>query len=272
MRPFRPGLCSVTCRALPLEQVVDLAASAGVEAIEWGGDVHVPHGDLAAAELAVVRSAAAGLEVVSYGSYLFLDGDVERHLGAVLDTAAVLRAPGVRVWCPFGIEPGAPSSERAAVVRAAATAAAAAEERGLHLTLEFHGGTLTADAASTRSLLDEVGSAALLSAWQPPYWAPRAAEEEAADIGLLTPALAHVHVYDWSPDLTRHPLRDDDERWVARLAAAAGAGSGATDVGAPRSALVEFVPGDEPDAVAGQVAVLRGWLDRLDDGSGRLSR
>ena len=44
---IRPGLCSVTFRALDVPAVVRLAAEAGLERIEWAGDVHVPPGDLA---------------------------------------------------------------------------------------------------------------------------------------------------------------------------------------------------------------------------------
>ena len=263
MTPWLPGLCTVTCRALPVDEVVELAAAAGIVALEWGGDVHVPHGDLAAAERAAVRTAAAGLRTVSYGSYLFLDGAVGRDLERVLDTATALGAPGVRVWCPFGVEPGAPARDRRVVTAAAERAAAAAHGRGLHLTLEFHGGTLTATAASARRLLDDVGSPALLTAWQPPYGAPRTAAEEAGDLPRLAPRLSHVHVYDWDPDLTRRRLRHDDERWAARLRAAAAAGDAALGAGVPRSALVEFVPADDPGVVASEAAVLRGWLAGL---------
>ena len=44
MTPILAGVCSVTFRALSVEEVAQLAASAGVQAIEWGGDVHVPPG------------------------------------------------------------------------------------------------------------------------------------------------------------------------------------------------------------------------------------
>src|SRR5690625_849857 len=49
---LRPGICSVTYRDLPPEEIVPLAAEAGLECIEWGGDVHVAPGvpDLARSE------------------------------------------------------------------------------------------------------------------------------------------------------------------------------------------------------------------------------
>ena len=49
------GLCSVTLRACSIEEVVAIAAGAGLECIEWGADVHVPPGDLEAA-----RTGAGG--------------------------------------------------------------------------------------------------------------------------------------------------------------------------------------------------------------------
>ena len=41
-----PGLVSITFRALAPREIVDLAARARLAGIEWGGDIHVPHGDL----------------------------------------------------------------------------------------------------------------------------------------------------------------------------------------------------------------------------------
>jgi 3-dehydroshikimate dehydratase len=263
---LRPGLCTVSFRALEPAEVVERAAAAGVEALEWGGDVHVPHGDLAPARRAADATAAAGLTVVSYGSYLFLDDGVGDHLDAVLDTARELGAPGVRVWCPFGVDADATEADRAVVTAAAARAAAAAAEQGLHLTVEFHGGTLTATAASARRLLDDVDSPALLSAWQPPYWDPRSDADEDADIALLGPRLSHVHVYDWDADGTRHPLARSAPRWAARLAVATDAGAAAVAAGVPRSALIEFVPDDDPAVLAAEVATVRRLLGALPPG------
>ena len=59
----------MTLRQLPVEEVVAVAASAGLAAIEWGADVHVPPGDEAAAERGPVGRASAGVAVASYGSY-----------------------------------------------------------------------------------------------------------------------------------------------------------------------------------------------------------
>ena len=63
------GLVSISFRSNSVEEIAKAAQSAGLEAIEWGGDVHVPHGDIAAARRAAEISAKYGLKTVHYGSY-----------------------------------------------------------------------------------------------------------------------------------------------------------------------------------------------------------
>ena len=63
------GLVSVTFRALSPAEIVELVARAGLEGIEWGGDVHAPHGDVARARDVYRRTVDAGLAIPSYGSY-----------------------------------------------------------------------------------------------------------------------------------------------------------------------------------------------------------
>ncbi len=260
---FRVGLCTVTLRSLDPAEVVRLAASAGVEVLEWGGDVHVPPGDTTAAARARRLSEAAGLGVLSYGSYLFLDATTATGpsdgIDAVLDTAVELGARWVRVWAGMGVEPDGTGADWEAVAAAGRRVAAAAAARGLLLVLEFHGGTPTATAAGTVRLLDAVGSPACLTAWQPPYWDPLDAARESTDLAALSPRLAHLHVYDWDADGTRHSLARTRGRWVRRVRAAVAAG-GAVPAGVPRGALVEFLPGDDPAALAGEVTVLRDVL------------
>lgn len=269
-RVLLAGLCSVTFRDDPVEVVAARAAAAGLAAVEWGGDRHVPPGDGDAVRAAVHHSDAHGLRVVSYGSYLFCDRERPDGLTAVLDTTEALGTDRVRVWCPFGTEVGAAAAERARVTDAVASVAEAAAARGLEVYLEFHGGTLTATAASTRALLDAVAAPNLATGWQPPYWAPAPAlDDERADLARLAPSVAHVHVYEWAPDLTRRPLEAGADRWPGRLAAAAAAGPAPTDPtdpaeGAPRAALLEFVRDDDPAAFAADAATLQAWLAGAD--------
>ncbi len=264
------GLCSVTLRAQSIAEVVAIAVDAGLEAVEWGGDVHVPPGDLAAAADARRRTEDVGLRVASYGSYLFCTPKVGRDVDAALDVAEALGATVVRVWCPFGVEPGASPAERAEVAEGVGIVAAAAAARGIAVYLEFHGGTLTASVPSTLELLDAVGASNLFSAWQPPYWAPQELDADRADLAAIGDRLGHLHVYQWDPDGTRHRLATDDRSWPTRLQALASSvpAESAETAGhrpfGPRVALLEFVPDDDPAAVAAEAATLRAWLAELD--------
>ena len=66
---FRTGICSITHRTLSIDAVIELAVKCGLEGIEWGGDVHVPHGEIKLAEDVLDQTLAAGLLCPSYGSY-----------------------------------------------------------------------------------------------------------------------------------------------------------------------------------------------------------
>ena len=268
MSQLIPGLCSVTLRALTIDDVVRLADETDLRAVEWGGDVHVPPGDAAAAHRARVAASAANVTCASYGSYLLADGDgTPDTVSRVLDAAVALSAPNVRVWAPFGVEPGSPRTGE--VVDALQAVSAAAAARGLTVGVEFHGGTLTATADSATALLDAVGASNLWTYWQPPYWLPaRAATADAAEVSMLGPRLSHVHVYEWATALDRRPLAEGEQRWRAVFRALGG-----TDVAlpgapagcdvrghsdrvshnpgnpVPRVAFLEFVADDDPDAL-----------------------
>lgn len=252
------GLCSVTMRQLGIEEVARLAAEAGLHAIEWGGDVHVPPGDADAATRARIATDAAGLGCASYGSYLLADGDSSAAVVArVLETAIDLGAPHVRIWAPFGVEPGSPGTP--AVVDALKAISGAAAERDLTVGLEFHGGTLTATAKSVIALLDRVGAPNLSTYWQPPYWLPhRAPAEDAADVHALGPHLSHLHVYEWATAEDRRPLAEGATRWRSVFAATAPV---TTVVPSPRVAFLEFVAGDDPAALLRDARTLRDLLE-----------
>ncbi len=67
---FLPGLVSITFRQLTAAEIIALMTQAGLAAIEWGGDIHVPHGDEAQARAVARMGADAGLHVAAYGLLL----------------------------------------------------------------------------------------------------------------------------------------------------------------------------------------------------------
>jgi 3-dehydroshikimate dehydratase len=236
-----PGLVSVTFRQLVPVEIIDLVVAHGLRAVEWGGDVHVPVGDLAVAREVGRRCADAGIAVEAYGSYYRGTGD----FGPVLETAIALGAPRVRVWA--GKLGSGEETDRAAVVAELRRAAELAADVGVEVAVEYHANTLTDTLPSALELFREVP--ALKPYWQPPVGS------SLQDALVAVPALAPVtaHVFSWDDAGRRLALADRAELWrpvLAELAALPGT----------RYALLEFVRDDDPRAFAEDAAVLRRWL------------
>jgi 3-dehydroshikimate dehydratase len=228
-----PGLVSVTFRQLEPSDVVRIAAGAGLAAIEWGGDVHVPDG--ASARRVGAQTAAAGLRVACFGSYLRLGhgGDP----AAVVSVAAALGAPLIRVWAGRLPSASADAAHRSAVVAAAREIAGIAADAGLDVAFEYHRNTLTDTRGSALRLLADVDRPNVGTLWQPEP--TRSVTENLGDLESVLPWLRNVHVFSWAPDRSRLPL--DPAPWTRYL--------GALD-GGDRCALLEFVAGDDPARLA----------------------
>lgn len=249
---IKTGLVSITFRPLSPGEIIALARETGLAGIEWGGDVHVPHGDLARAREVAARTADSGLAVAAYGSYYRAGGRNDFPFAAVLETALALGAPTIRVWAG---EKGIASADadepyRARVGADLAGIAGDAGDAGLTVSCEFHSGTLTDTNESTRRLLAENGAPALRAYWQPPVGA--AVDYCLAGLDLVLPRLTNVHVFHWQ-DKEKRPLAEGTDRWrryLARLAAGGG----------DHYALLEFVRDDDPENLRRDARTLAGLV------------
>lgn len=257
---IRPGLVSVTFRPLSPAEVIRVAAEAGLQGIEWGGDVHVPHGDVDIAKQVGVATREAGLEVAAYGSYYRAGGDVEPSIEAVLESALALGAPLIRVWA--GNKGSADVSEefRQGVVEDLRRICDLAQAAGVGIATEYHGGTLTDTQASCRDLIRQVNHPRLQTLWQPlrrGFADPRTAEN-LEDLKDVLPELANVHVYEWYNDeegRTQRASLDSRGQWAEYMPQIQ------TAVG-DRWMLLEFLPGDDPAVLGQEAAALRDLILR----------
>jgi sugar phosphate isomerase/epimerase len=246
----RLGLCSVTFRGRGLGAVVDLAAAHGLEGIEWGGDVHVPLGDLRRAGEAAARSFAAGLACPSYGSYLMAGAIEGDQVDAAVETTLALGAANLRVWPAWGIGPDAPAEDRLRVTRQLGGVADRAAAAGLAVSVEFHPDTLTETSVSATRLLSDLDRPNLYTYWQP---RPGAALEAAlAEYEAVASDCSHLHVFWWDAEGRRRPLEAGRHLWAAVL----GDDHGRRWPG-DRWALLEFVADDSPEALAADARTLR---------------
>jgi len=252
---FRPGLCSVTFRALSPEAVIELCARAGLRGIEWGGDVHVPLGDVAAARAVRAATLQAGLEVVAYGSYIRPPADGLEACDAAIATARALGAPAMRIWPGSRGKPSARygEAERAATAALIRAMAARAQDEGIAIALEYHPDTLTDTLASAAALVRDARHPNLFLYWQPRPGLELA--EARSELHQLGAEIAHLHVFHWDGAKRRFPLADAAGFWRGAIEAVA-----TSRWQGDRYALLEFVPGDDPLVLAQEARALSDLL------------
>lgn len=201
---FKIGLCSIAFRERLLEYPLDVAADIGFQGVEiWGREPHISE-EFDASRVAAVRRMVAerGLEVPVFGSYLRLGATNTNNSGNaslkdVLQIAAALGAPIIRVWAS---DVGSEEAEEGVwqeTVREVREAAASAAKMGMILAAEMHSKTLADTGASARRLVEEVDSEAFGLNFQ----ASSNLEEEKpmARLEAVLPKVVHLHAQNYAP-------------------------------------------------------------------------
>ena len=257
------GLVSISFRELEVEAIIRLVSECGLSGIEWGGDVHVPHGDLSTAEYVGRKTREAGLAVASYGSYYrFDDCDPEAEdpgpaMEAVLDTGQALGAQAIRLWAGRHGPEETPVEQRRAIATRAREFAEAAGRRGMRIDFEFHDNTLTETPESTLHLLEETRHPNVRTLWQPPL--QTSPEARLQGLRKVKPWVSNLHCNFFGQD-----------RWPHVHLLAEGAGEWALFLEEFRSShndrwiLIEHVKDHDPANFIRDAATLRGWLERFD--------
>ncbi len=205
MRPT--GLLSVTFRSLPFERIIELAVEAGLDGIEWGGDVHVPPGDLKRAERIGQAARGAGLVNFSYGSYWRADSEPEM----IAETAAALGVQWIRIWA--GTLPSAACSPEIRRRTVEYIRQLCRHSDGMQVAAEKHYGTLTDDAISAVRLLDEVAEDNFFC-----YFQQESKCDNRQELARLpSERIRAVHV-QYCVNRQRMPLKDGFGEWNELLA------------------------------------------------------
>ncbi len=202
------GLVSITFRSLPPEEVIRLARDNRLDAIEWGGDVHVPAGDIAVAQKVAEMTRAAGLTNYSYGSYYKIGASPREDFDGVLACARALGVGVIRVWAGACGSAEMTAEDYCTAVEDARRIADMAE--GMTICLECHNNTLTDEYHAALKFIEDVGRGNLATYWQPNQYRDHAYNLEAA--GALAPMTHAVHVFSWEGD-TWLPLAAHAARW-----------------------------------------------------------
>lgn len=234
---IKTGLVSVTFRKFSVNEIVALVSEAGLDGIEWGGDVHVPHGDVKAAENAAKLTAEAGLAVAAYGSYYRIGEEDSPKYSDVLASAVALGTDRIRVWAGRKGSSVATLDDRKRTVDDARQIADLAAEKGITIVTEWHGNTLMDTLDSAKSFHAEVNRENFRTYWQP--LVNRPLDVCLKEIDEILPVFSGMHVFSWE-GVERQPLAAHASRWEQYFARVAAAGE--------FYALLEFVKDDSREA------------------------
>lgn len=260
---LKPGLLSVTFRSLSPDEIISEVVSAGLKGIEWGGDRHVPPGEIRNAEQIGRRTRDAGLEISAYGSYYafqdLLPGSPttadDSH--AVLDTAEALGTTMIRIW------PGKVGSREAspqwfdAVVAKTRRMADEAAPRGLHLGFEFHNDSLTDTGDATLRLLQAIDRENVSTFWQTNRGGDPA--DEVASIQLLGHRITQLHCHHLlSEQMPPYALLSAGSReWQVFLETL-------RSFGGQHWISIEFVKDGSLESFRSDAATLKNWCDHFN--------
>lgn len=246
---LKTGLCSITFRQLSVDEIITLVQEASLDGIEWGGDVHVPHGDLKTAREVARKCREADIEISSYGSYYRSGAEDSPKFIDVAETAVSLGTPMIRVWAGKLGSAAANDADRKKVVDDLIKCAETASELKVQIGLEKHGGTLTDTTESTARLMRELAGTGIKFYWQPGVGAEL--KQLLPELEMMLPVLGNFHVFQWkmAEKLQRLALADGVNDWNM-LFNTAGKTSGT------HWALIEFVAGDSPQQFLEDAAIL----------------
>ncbi len=208
-----PGLVSISFRSRTAEELISECVRLGLKTVEWGGDVHVPHGDEKRAGEVAGRMAEAGLTTAAYGSYFRAGNENQPDFGGIIACARILHAPTIRVWA--GSQGSEECTNRKPVWSCLKECCRMAAGHGLTLTLECHNKTLTDTVESTLQLLEEVDHPALRCGWQPQFKRTEACRMDW--LRKVLPWLSTVHAFSWTGNGHRLALAENAAEWIRFL-------------------------------------------------------
>lgn len=263
---MKTGLVSISFRKKSISELIEATKDAGLEYIEWGGDVHVPMGKVKLARATRGKMHGAGLKCASYGSYFGLIYHCDEHFPMpfkrVLKTASSLGAKTVRVWlgwphcgCKKGCNVFLCEKYYRKNVSITKKLCNEAKKYGLTLSIECHFKTLSDDYHDTLRFLKDVGCDNLRLYWQPNH--ARGFEYNLEALKALRPYVTNVHVFNWDENGEKSSLGTERgiREWTEYIKVL-------NDENAKeRIFFLEFMPDGEISSLSGEAKILKSIIN-----------
>jgi 3-dehydroshikimate dehydratase len=251
-----PGLVSISFRKLTVSEIIEQCRANQLPAIEWGGDVHVPHGDVDIATQTGEATRAAGLTVAAYGSYYRCDSEADQpDFDAVLASARALQAPVIRVWAGTTGSAVTDDGKREAITIDLRRIGQLAAAHDIEIGIEYHANTLTDDPDSALALVQAIDHPNVKLYWQSSNG--KSAEYSLAVLKKLLPHVSHLHAFHWKfsgDSFDRRPLSEGQQDWQKYLEVVA------TSPRSNRAIMLEFVRNDSTEQLADDAKTLHAFL------------
>lgn len=204
------GLCSVTFRDKSPEEIIMLANNAGLEAIEWGSDSHVPETNIDNAKRIASLMTDTGLKTSSYGSYYTLGSDIDFE--PFINIATILGAKTIRVWAGEVSSAETSETKRDSIIKNAKRVGQLARSKNIAIGIEYHQKTLTDTPESALQLMLEIQDDNVYLYWQPAE--SLSVKERKLSLPKLAPWITNIHVFNWENYMNRFPLSDAKDDWT----------------------------------------------------------
>ena len=247
------GIVSVTFRKLMPREIIDLTVKAGLDGIEWGGDIHVPHGDIKKAKEVCKMTKEAGLKTASYGSYYRVGTHKEEiPFEKVLDSAIALESPMIRVWAGNIGAQKADEKWWEKVVDDTLRIADTAKKAGKMISFEYHRNTLTDTYSSAVKLMNMIDKEKVRVYWQPST--DLDTDGNICALENISSWLSNIHAFYWDKD-GRQPLIKGKDVWDKYIEVIEG-------INGDRYCLLEFVKDDSTEQFLEDAGTLKKILSK----------
>lgn len=255
---YQTGLVSISFRKLSPAVIIEAVKQAGLNGIEWGGDVHAPPGDINAARTIRKLSVDAGLKVFAYGSYYCVGctEDITSEFSKVLYSAQELGAPIIRIWAYNKGSANVSESEFVRLLLESRIIADMAMQAGILLSFECHGNTYTDDYHAALHLIKEIDRENVTMYWQPNQLQNE--EYNLAAAKALAAITTNIHTFHWDAK-QRYPLAEGKQIWAQYIRCF-------QNPVRPHAFLLEFMYDDAIESLPDDARMLQSLLKEVDGG------
>ncbi|MBQ9117185.1 MAG: TIM barrel protein [Clostridia bacterium] len=249
---FVSGLVSISFRPITPAEIIDAVKDAGLNAVEWGSDVHVPAGNTSVAESIKEETEKAGLCIPEYGSYYKLGVQGGEQIENTVASARAMKVSVIRIWASDRSREKMSDEQYNATV--ADAQAICSRYPDMTFCLECHNNTVTEDYRDALKFLRDVNRPNLQMFWQPNQF--RTHEYNIEALTALLPYIRSVHVFSWEQK-ERYPLDRHEARWMDYLSVLKRSSAEKIYL------MLEFMHDNSLASLHETAETLNGWIARI---------